>query len=74
MLNEIIKAYKSIKTDKDLQKEKLTLCEYRMVGEIIKLKRALVSFIQVANWFKRHGAYVELQSDNVNWLVHIWED
>lgn len=70
-MKTIIKDYQSITNIKELQREKITLCEYNAIGQILEVGRALTFQYGVAMWFKRHGAHVELQKDNINWLVSI---
>lgn len=69
--------YRIIENDADLRKEKLTLYDYAIVGEClralseIKDKTYLTICTSVANWFKRNGFNVSLDSNKINYIISL---
>lgn len=69
--------YRAIESAADLRKEKLTLSDYAIVGEClrtlseIKDKTCLTIFTSVAEWFKRNGFNVSLDSNKINYVISL---
>ena len=69
--------YRIIENDADLRKEKLTLCDYAIVGEClrtlseIKGNAYLTICTSVANWFKRNGFSVSLDGNKINYVISL---
>lgn len=71
--------YRDLYDIKDLKREKLTLTEYHLVGDILKSLSGIndmetTTFVEAAaNWFKRNGFSVEQGTgvDCISWIIKI---
>lgn len=67
-----IEAFKEIETEKDLKRAKLTLAEFRELGEdlqeYIKTGQTRTICKAIADWFKKYGFTVDVEE--VGWRIY----
>lgn len=67
-----IEAFKAIQTDKDLKRAKLTLAEFRELGEdlqeYIKTGQTRTICKAIADWFKEYGFTLDVEE--VGWRIY----
>ena len=72
-MKKIYDDYTSIDSDKDLNRRKITLYEYKVVANIAtniqEYGKGRTFIIAVANYFKKFGFNVKLDDDGINFII-----
>ena len=69
--------WRTIENDRDLKKQNLTLFDYGIVSDCLKRlsningERYLTICSSVANWFSKNGFNVNMDSNNVNYVISL---
>ena len=75
ILSALYHDYPAIDTEADLKKRKILLADYRAIPEIfgeVQRHGTTKCFISsIAEYFKKYGFIVELESDNVSYNISI---